>query len=273
MLTEITVPNLAPFQFRVHDDPDIFVSDQIVKHGIWEPCETNLFCQLIQSGDTVLDIGANIGYYTSIASRLVGPGGKVYAFEPESRNFEILEWNVENSDIRNTVCINQAVANYVGETTLYLSPENLGHHSFLDSINFNETQAVTVSSTEEYFLENSGKIDLIKIDVEGAEQAVLDGMQETLRRNRVHIKLIMEFWPIGLNEAPGGLPRALETLRGSFEKFMLIRENEMSISEVAFDDIVEIGKQGIIGNPDLLVNLLCFCSLDSYESAKSLLKE
>ena len=227
MLAEINIPTLTPFQFRVHDDPDIFVSDQILKRGIWEPCEANLFCQLIQPGDTVLDIGANIGYYTSIASRLVGSQGKVYAFEPKRRNFEILEWNATNSDAGNIVCINQAIANYTGETTLYLSPENLGHHSFLGSINFDETHTIAVTSADEYFLENPDKIDFVKIDVEGAEQAVLEGMQNILRTNAERIKVVMEFWPIGLNEAPGGLPHALDTLRGSFDNIMVIRESEM----------------------------------------------
>jgi FkbM family methyltransferase len=274
MLTEIKLPNLPAYEFHVHDDADIFVSDQILKHGIWEPCETNLFCQIIQPNDTVLDIGANIGYYSSIASRLVGEGGKIYAFEPEQRNFKILKLNVLNSEIGNTICINQAVANYVGECTLHLSPENLGHHSFLDNINYTETQNVPVISIDDYFAGNPEKIDFVKIDVEGAEREVLDGMQNVLRRNRECIKVILEFWPIGLNEAPGGLGLALETMQGLFEKFMVIREEENSILEITFDEIVEIGKTGILHDPDVLVNLLCFGCHDSFEkTARVLLAE
>jgi FkbM family methyltransferase len=268
MRATINISNLSPFEFRVHDDADIFVSDQILKHGIWEPCETELFCRLIRPGNTVLDIGANIGYYTSIASRLIGEAGKVFAFEPEPRNFGVLDWNARNSEFDNIVAINQAVADYVGECSLHISPENLGHHSVLESIEHNAIEAVSVTSLDDYFADNLPKTNFVKIDVEGGEQKVLEGMKDIMALNCAHLIVVMEFWPIGLNEAPGGLSKMLETMRSSFEYYMVVREEEMSISEVSFDEIVEIGKTGIVNDPDVLVNFVCFTSRDSFEAAK-----
>jgi FkbM family methyltransferase len=268
MRATIKIPNLSPYEFRVHDDADIFISDQILKHGIWEPCETELFCRLIKSGNTVLDIGANIGYYSSIASRLVGDAGKIFSFEPEQRNFEALDWNARNSEFDNIVTINQAVADYVGECSLHISPENLGQHSVLDSIEHNAIETVSVTSIDDYFADNLPAINFIKIDVEGGEQKVLEGMKDIMTLNRAHLIVVMEFWPIGLNEAPGGLSKMLETMRSSFDHYMLVREEEMSISEVSFDEIVEIGKTGIVNDPDVLVNFVCFTSRDSFEAAK-----
>ena len=64
--------------------PEELVSSHLIKDRIWEAFETKLFVENIQEGDHVLDVGANLGYYTCIASRLVGEHGKVFAFEPES---------------------------------------------------------------------------------------------------------------------------------------------------------------------------------------------
>jgi len=70
-------------------------------NGIWEPLETNLIKNKIKEGDIVLNIGANIGYYTLLIARLVGSNGKVFAFEPDLNNFKILKKNIEINNYKN----------------------------------------------------------------------------------------------------------------------------------------------------------------------------
>jgi hypothetical protein len=89
--------------------------------SIHEPLETGLVKEKIKKGDVVLDIGANIGYYTLIFAKLVGEEGKVFAFEPEPTNFSLLEKNVEINGYKNVVLIQKAVSNETGKIRLYLS--------------------------------------------------------------------------------------------------------------------------------------------------------
>ncbi len=87
----------------------------------------NVLKQNIHTGDTVVDIGANIGYYTLLMSNLVGNGGKVFAFEPEPKNFEILQKNLELNQIKNVIVEQKAVSEFSGIGFLELSSDS-GQH-------------------------------------------------------------------------------------------------------------------------------------------------
>jgi len=78
-----------------------YVSKQLVRHGIHEKNETNLVKSKIKEGEIVVDIGANIGYYTLIFAKLVGTSGKVFAFEPEPHNFHLLQKNLKANSYQN----------------------------------------------------------------------------------------------------------------------------------------------------------------------------
>lgn len=100
--------------------------DLLVK-GVYEPKTTSLFKKVIREGDIVVDVGAHIGYYTLLASRLVGDTGKVYAFEPEPRNYDLLLKNLELNNVKNVVAIKKAVSNKKGTLKFYLSKISLEH--------------------------------------------------------------------------------------------------------------------------------------------------
>lgn len=78
-------------------------------HGIYEPLETELAKKEVKKGNVVLDIGANIGYYTLIFAKLVGEDGKVFAFEPDPTNFALLKKNVEMNGYKNVMFVQKAV--------------------------------------------------------------------------------------------------------------------------------------------------------------------
>ena len=82
-------------QLYVHGEQDQFVSRRIREHGVWEPYETSLVLRLLQPGDVFVDVGANIGYFSVLAASLVGDAGKVFAFEPDPDNFQLLCANAE----------------------------------------------------------------------------------------------------------------------------------------------------------------------------------
>jgi len=163
---------------------------------IYEPCVVAVANKEIKKGGVVLDIGANIGYFTLIFARLVGDNGKVYAFEPDPANFALLKKNVEINGYKNVVLVQKAVSNYDGLLKLYLSEKNPQDHRIYDwndGRKFVEAQAVRL---DEYFKNYAGKIDFIKIDTQGVEGAVIEGAVATLQKNR-GVKMVMEFWPRG----------------------------------------------------------------------------
>jgi FkbM family methyltransferase len=135
-----------------------------------------LFCQRkIRKNMTVIDIGANVGYYTVNLANLVGQKGKVFAFEPDPINFSILEKNVHVNNFKNIILVNKSVSNKLSPTTLFKHPSNPGGHSIIKPENVGEKITVNTTTLDEYFKNFVGKIDLIKIDVEGSEFNVIDG--------------------------------------------------------------------------------------------------
>ncbi len=158
----------------------------------WEDVETKIIEKEIEEGDIVLDIGANIGFYTLIMAKLVGDKGKVYAFEADKDNFEILKKNVEINKYHNVVLINKAVWDKNGTIKFYVNENNTAGNSVdgNDGEEYNEVESIKL---DEYFDENK-KIDFIKMDIEGSEGRAVKGMANILKRNK-GMKIITEFCP------------------------------------------------------------------------------
>ena len=167
---------------------------------VYEPFETELVQRLIKPGDTVLDIGANIGYYTLLFARLVGSSGKVFAFEPDPENFALLKRNVEINGYQNVTLVNAAVSRQSGELKLYLSSENKGDHRIYASGEDRPSIEITAVALDDYFMSNPVKVNFIKMDVQGAEGQVMQGMECLLERGSAG-QIIFEFWPLGMRRA------------------------------------------------------------------------
>jgi FkbM family methyltransferase len=165
----------------------------------YEKGTTMVFIALVKEGMNIVDIGANVGYYTLLAARRVGPHGKVYAFEPEPRNFGLLMENIRLNSHENVIAIQRAVSNEAGTAPLFLSPRCSGAHSLVSTRDYsNETIAVETVTLDKFFeMEGCPAIQLIKMDIEGWEIEALDGMRRLIRCNRP-LTLIVEFYPWGL---------------------------------------------------------------------------
>jgi FkbM family methyltransferase len=179
-----------------------------ITFGVYERAETAFFCAVCQPGMTFLDIGANIGYYTALASGRIGEKGRIIALEPDPENFRYLQQNAAANGASNAVCIQKAAAGESGVLRLYVNRENRGDNrlyanDLCDSSY--EVEVVTVDAV----LEDCGveRVDLVKIDVQGFEGHVLRGMRRTIQRSDSLI-LLTEFWPLGLRSA-GTAPQDL----------------------------------------------------------------
>ena len=157
---------------------------------------TKVFEENVKSGNCVLDIGANVGYFTLLAARLVGPTGKVYAFEPEPSNYDVLVKNLGLNGYENVDAIPMAVSSEKGEAQLIISALDSGFHS-LAHLNLPERGSVSVETiTIDSFLEERGwpHVDFVKMDIEGWEVAALDGMGQFFQRTST-VRLVIEFCP------------------------------------------------------------------------------
>ena len=168
--------------------------------GFCEPEETKFIKNIVQPDWTCMDIGANIGYFTILmAKRCVF----VYSFEPEPTNFMLLENNIELNGLTGKVgpidvAVTEETDVYDGEQKLYLSNDDPGMHRVYKS-KWCDPNPIEVESIK---IDDMGyevmKINLIKMDIEGAEYGALKGMVELLKRDKPLI--IMEFHPLSIIE-------------------------------------------------------------------------
>jgi len=206
------------------DPTDIAVTRSIVMTGNWETDETFWFLRTVKPGDTIVDAGANVGYYTLIGSRLVGDKGKVYAFEPEPANFELLQKNVRLNGLTNNVVLERkALSNRKGTVKLFIADKNKGDHRIYqpegESRPSIDVEAVRL---DEYFKDHKPGIDFIKMDTQGAEGVILEGMTGLLEGRADGPTIFMEFWPHGLKGMgtdAGGLLKTLQSYKYKFYEF------------------------------------------------------
>jgi FkbM family methyltransferase len=148
--------------------------------GSYELEKQRAFAQVVHPGETVFDLGANVGFYTLLASELVGPSGHVYAFEPVPRNLLHLRQHVALNGLMNVTEIQAAVCDASGCHRFQLHPSAaMGHLADEGAIEVN-----TVTLDHFVFEVGAAPPNSIKIDVEGAEFSVLQGAREVLAQNR-----------------------------------------------------------------------------------------
>ena len=178
------------------DPADLVVSRLLVQDGIFEEPETELVHRGAP-GDVVVDVGANIGYYTLLFVRLVGDTGRVYAFEPDPANFALLQKNVWANGYHNVVLIQKAVSDRSGPLNLYLSSSNKGDHRIFPSEEGRSRIEIQGVSLDDFFRDHHSSVDFIKIDIQGSEAAALHGMRKLLGRSP-QAKVLTELWPWGM---------------------------------------------------------------------------
>jgi FkbM family methyltransferase len=191
--------------------------------------EISLLNKYIGKGDTVLDIGANIGFYARIISKLVGKEGKVHCFEPDPANFKHLVRG--SADLVNTVLNEKAVGPKSGKIKIYTSPElNVDHRTYEPEV-YERAFEIEAVSVDDYVKQaNIQKISLIKMDIQGFEMQALEGMKATLVKNS-DVTLISEFWPYGLRKAGDSLPAYHSALTQLGFKCYLLKGRELQLLE------------------------------------------
>lgn len=151
--------------------------------GTYEPRQTAAFCSSVRAGAVVYDVGAHFGYYSLLASKLVGDSGRVIALEPSPRNLRVLRKHIELNHLANITVLETALSDQQGEARFEnRAGSGVGHLS--------PDGPLTVKlTTLDALAREFPAPNVLKVDVEGAEEAVLRGGRETLSRSKPTIFL------------------------------------------------------------------------------------
>jgi FkbM family methyltransferase len=194
--------------FRLHVDlRDAGVGRPVYCFRRYEPSETAAVRRIVKPGMTVVDIGANVGYFTILAARLAGPAGRVIAVEPDPHNFSLLTKSICTNALRNVIPLNVALGAAPGTARLFCSDANFGDHRLYPESTGSGRPAIEVPvDTLDNLLAANGvrRVEFAKMDVQGFEHTVLRGMTQTLASSP-EFCLLTEFWPGGIEQA-GGSP-------------------------------------------------------------------
>jgi len=228
---------------------DAFFRLTLLSTGTYERLMTNLFTKLVTEGMIVVDIGANVGYYTLLAAKAVGNNGKVFCFEPEPSNYALLLKNIKENNHGNVVPVKKAVTNTTGSVKLFISKEP-GSHSITSDNPHQRAISVDSTTLDDFFAGKEYPVHVIKMDIEGGEMAALQGMRNIIAKNP-QLVIFTEFSPGCLMRA-GSLPAEyFQMLIDYGFKIHAMNEQKQSLEPAEVDHIMKRCKR--IAS----VNLLC----------------
>ena len=221
------------YNLRFHVDINDVMGRTIYKRGSLHPGHTNFLSSLpIKDNDVILDIGANIGWYSIVLRSSIKRDITIYSFEPEPQNFKLLTLNVAYNEMKGVEPVNMAVAERAGHSTLFLYfSKNSGRHSLLN-VNPQTNRSIQVETVNiEDFLRHKQvhfeRVKLIKIDIEGYELFALKGVPQLLLTVPY---MFLEFSP-GLITKAGRKPSELISLLAGFDYNFYVLRGEIPVAK------------------------------------------
>jgi FkbM family methyltransferase len=169
----------------------------------YEVATTKVIKKFVKEEMNVINIGANIGYFTLLIARQVGPKGKVISFEPSLTTAKFLQQNIDANGYKNVEVHAKAVSNKSGISNLWIGGSST--HNFVSELkaqSYPQLSNIQVETTtmDDFLKNRDPRIDFILMDAEGSEKYILEGMQQTLENNP-HLEIITEYNPYALRLA------------------------------------------------------------------------
>lgn len=170
------------------DDP---ITSIVYEQGAWERPEGDLIKTYLHKGDTFVDVGAHVGYFSAMAAQLVGLEGSVIAIEPAEENATLLAMNLES--YTNCIMICAAAWKKNALLELYCSSINSG-----DNRLFDHADSIPPVNVPAFSLDGLGlkRLDVLKLDAQGTDHIILSGARNTI--NICKPLIIVEWWPEGI---------------------------------------------------------------------------
>ncbi|NQU75285.1 MAG: FkbM family methyltransferase [Planctomycetes bacterium] len=169
--------------FDLFVDPSDGIQRSIFRYACYDPAAGSIFHAICRPGDCVVDVGANIGYFTLLAARLVGPTGRVHAFEASPSIAQRLRRNVAINDAPQVTLHEMAISDRHASATFHTARRDGGYSSLRDLGSRSVETTVVPCAPLDSFIEVLPTVRLIKLDVEGAELLALKGMTKLIMRD------------------------------------------------------------------------------------------
>lgn len=203
---------------------DFGLSKQLFLNGIREPECTRLMKENLKEGMTIAEVGANIGYYALMEASIIGDKGKIYAIEPFPPNYELLKRNIELNQYNKIVDLhNIAISDKPGKTKLFLNDKH-NLCNMLESAGCEGSVEVETKTLDD-FIKGKKLPDMIRMDIEGYEYYVLDGMKKTLKDCK-SCKMFIEVHPFQMMEKGLDYKKPLKLLFDSgFKPTHIVKEH------------------------------------------------
>lgn len=226
------------------DTRDMTVAPHIIIDGSWEPWVTNCVIATVEDGMRAIEIGSNLGWYTLLIARQVGINGKLIAFEA---NKHLCQLTFDSVCINGYVPIvdlhNCVVSDSVGETDFHIRERHLGNSSLgkvsqnhLDKLSDGQVPIkMPMVSLDQFLTAENRKVDFMKVDAEGAESRIFQGMKALLQENS-DIRIVMEYSPSQLRSVGSDPYEMMEFLYGlGFHSYRI--EFDGSFSELTIEKL------------------------------------
>ncbi|MCB1484492.1 MAG: FkbM family methyltransferase [Hyphomicrobiaceae bacterium] len=250
----IDLNGIPPFKISTHIERDDYVSPAIRDRGIWEPFETHLFLALLKQGDVVIDIGANIGWYSLVAALRVGQSGQVISYEPSAENFALLARNVRINNLTNVRVSRAAIGDRDTVGNLFLSETNRGDHQLESPDLTRASEPVAIRSLAGVIATAPSLPAIIKIDTQGSEEKILATVLAATVKDTA---LFVEFWPLGLERSGSSTGRLLDKLREFGHDIYVIDHAVSRLQSVSLEELEARAISDLRPESMAFVDLLC----------------
>jgi len=221
--------------------------DKVEAH---EPSTTKIFKKIVKQGNVVVDIGANMGYFSLLAKSL---GAEVYAYEPEPKSYGYLVKNAEINNY-NITARSSAISNILGKERFYFCSYDSGHHTLKQNKGIKDYRKTSlIRKCMDLFQkkyidiftttlddEIKERVDVIKMDCEGSELLAIKGMSRILMENK-DLKMIIEFFPL-LLEKMGSNPKDLFDILNNRFKIYIIPNDYSAQKGLRVDSYLDLMK-------------------------------
>lgn len=228
--------------YQFHCNLQDGIAREVCFTGMYEPQETLILRNLLRPGQTFLDVGANWGYFTLLAAHCVGPAGYVISLEPDPRLYPQLRFNIDLNGLAHVQTLQVAAAANEGVMTLAgfdESGENFGISRLVPDTEEagGRTFAVRTASLDELLDElKVGIVDLLKMDIEGAEALAIPGLRRSLASHRVR-QLLVEVHPQDLKRHGMRTEQLLKILTDAGYRSLRVAHDPVTTRRAAYSRV------------------------------------